>query len=80
MLTPEESHAFLPVASMESQAVRLSEKEDLPFEAFAGYDEGVLKMSSSSEAFGIVTTGIDPLEITSSGAVITGYITSSTAE
>ena len=76
MLTPEESHAFLPVASMESQAVRLSEKEDLPFEAFVGYDEGVLKMSSSSEAFGIVTTGIDPLEITSSGAVITGYITS----
>ncbi len=76
MLTPEESHAFFPVASMESQAVRLSEKEDIPFEAFAGYDEGVLKTSSSSEAFGIVTTGIDPLEITSSGAVITGYITS----
>ena len=36
----------------------------------------VLKTSSSSEAFGIVTTGIDPLEITPSGAVITGYITS----
>ncbi len=29
------------------------------------------------EAFGIITTGIDPLEITESGARITGYITTS---
>jgi len=29
----------------------------------------------TSEAFGIITTGIDPLEITESGARITGYIT-----
>nr|WP_094227582.1 ATP-binding protein [Methanolobus psychrotolerans] len=31
----------------------------------------------SDEAFGIITTGIDPLEITESGARITGYITTS---
>ena len=76
MFTPESS-SFFPEASMESQAVKLSEKEELPFENFTSYDEGVFRVSSfSSEAFGIVTTGIDPLEITPSGAVITGYITS----
>ncbi len=31
----------------------------------------------SDDAFGIITTGIDPLEITESGARITGYITTS---
>jgi DNA helicase HerA-like ATPase len=61
---------------MESQDVMLPEKEDLPFEPFVDYDEGVLKISSSSEAFGIVTAGIDPLEITPSQATITGYISS----
>jgi DNA helicase HerA-like ATPase len=77
MYTPEESNAFFQDTSLESQALRLPEKEDLPFETFTGYDENAIKISSSSEAFGIVTTGIDPLEITPSGAVITGYITSS---
>jgi hypothetical protein len=31
----------------------------------------------SNDAFGIITTGIDPLEITEAGARITGYITTS---
>ena len=75
MLTPE-SGPFTPDTSMKSHAVRLPEKEDLPFEAFAGYD-GVLKASLSSEAFGIITAGMSPLEITPSGAVITAYISSS---
>ncbi len=74
ILKPE-SGSFIPDLSIKSQAVRLPEKEDLSFEAFTGYDEGVLK-APSSEAFGIITTGIEPLEITPSGAVITGYITS----
>jgi len=30
--------------------------------------------SNTDEAFGIITTGIEPLEITESGATITGYI------
>ncbi|MDD2439624.1 MAG: ATP-binding protein [Methanosarcinaceae archaeon] len=49
--------------------------EDLDFEPNEAY------VSSSEaqvgEAFGIVTTGIEPLEITASGATITGYIASS---
>ena len=72
-----EAHSFFPDPSMESQSVKLSEKEIFPFETFEGYEGGTLNPFSSSEAFGIVTTGIDPLEITSSGAVITGFITSS---
>ncbi len=72
-----EAHSFFPDPSMESQSVKLSEKEFFPFETFEGYDGGALNPFSSPEAFGIVTTGIDPLEITPSGAVITGFITSS---
>lgn len=56
---------------------QIPEKEDLSFEVFTDYDSGALRASLSSEAFGIITTGIEPLEITPSGAVITGYITSS---
>jgi DNA helicase HerA-like ATPase len=39
--------------------------------------ENITRISNTDEkdAFGIVTTGIDPLEITESGARITGYIT-----
>ncbi len=40
MLTPE-SGSFIPDISIESQAVRLPEKEALPFEAFTGYDDSV---------------------------------------
>lgn len=76
-LIPEESQASFSETSLESSVFGNSEKEELPFEAFTGYDEDVSKISSPSEAFGIVTTGIEPLEITPSGAVITGYITSS---
>ena len=65
-----------PDLSLESEAFGHSGQEALPFEAFAGYDKNVLKASSVSEAFGIITTGIEPLELTPSGAVITGYITS----
>lgn len=62
--------------SLESEVFGSSGKEDFPFEGFAGCDDNVLKASPVSEAFGIVTTGIEPLELTPSGAVITGYITS----
>jgi DNA helicase HerA-like ATPase len=65
-----------PDLSLESEAFGHSGQEALPFEAFAGYDKNVLEASSFSEAFGIITTGIEPLELTPSGAVITGYITS----
>ena len=66
----------LSYRSLESEAIGLSGQEAFPFEGFAGYDDNVLKASPVSEAFGIVTTGIEPLELTPSGAVITGYITS----
>ena len=51
MLTPESS-SFIPDTSMKSHAVRLPERDDLPFEAFAGYYDGVLKASLSSWARG----------------------------
>lgn len=73
-ITPESS--FPLENSMESEVFEFSEREDLPFESFTDYDENISKVPSSSEAFGIVTTGIEPLEITHTGAVITGYITS----
>ena len=72
----ETASLSFPEASLESHAFMHSEKKSLPFEAFADYDDGVRNISASSEAFGIITTGLDPLEITPSGAVITGYITS----
>jgi len=75
MFTPDESFSLSPEVSQESPVFEHFE-ENLPFEDFTGYDQGVSKVSSASEAFGIVTTGIEPLEITPSGAVITGYITS----
>lgn len=65
-----------PDPSLKSQASSLSREKDLPFENFAGYNNNALKVSSFSEAFGILTTGIEPLEITPSGAVITCYISS----
>lgn len=46
--------------------------------SFDEYDVPAERYSSSQgtsdEAFGIITTGIEPLEITESGATITGYI------
>ncbi|AKB82487.1 Bipolar DNA helicase [Methanosarcina barkeri 3] len=70
--------ASLPLSdlSFESEVLGSSVKEAFPFEGFAGCDDNVLKAAPVSEAFGIVTTGIEPLELTPSGAVITGYITS----
>ncbi len=65
-----------PEFSLEVPAFKDSEKQDFPFEPLVGYEKGVLRTPSSEEAFGIVTTGIEPLEITPTGAVITGYITS----
>jgi len=63
-----------PVPSPESG---FSEKEELPFETFEEYDPGISRTAPALvEAFGIVTTGIEPLEITPSGATITGYISS----
>ncbi|WP_292371845.1 ATP-binding protein [Methanosarcina sp. UBA411] len=62
--------------SLESEVLGRSVQEAFPFESFASYSDNILKASPVSEAFGIVTTGIEPLELTPSGAVITGYITS----
>ncbi|RXA20501.1 ATP-binding protein [Methanosarcina sp. MSH10X1] len=61
---------------LESEILGNPVEEALPFEPFAGYGDIALRASPVSEAFGIVTTGIEPLELTPSGAVITGYITS----
>ena len=76
VLTPEPS-SFIPDTSANSQVVGLPEKEAFSFEEFIGFGGEVSTAALSSEAFGIITAGIDPLEITPSGAVITGYITSS---
>ena len=55
-----------------------SEKKDMPFEAYPAYDKKSSDLGASiEEAFGIVTTGIEPLEITPAKATITGYIASS---
>ncbi|MDQ1253010.1 MAG: hypothetical protein QG646_2152 [Euryarchaeota archaeon] len=75
-LTAEPS-SFIPDTSANSQVVGLPEKEAFSFEEFTGFGSEVSTADLSSEAFGIITAGIDPLEITPSGAVITGYITSS---
>jgi len=70
----EPASSFSPA---ESSISRLSEKDELPFEAFDGYDSETTRVTPSlDDAFGIVTTGIEPLEITPSGATITGYIAS----
>jgi len=73
---PETASLPFPDLSLESEVLGRSGQEVIPFEAFAGYDDNALKSPPVSEAFGIVTTGIEPLELTPSGAVITGYITS----
>jgi DNA helicase HerA-like ATPase len=71
---PEPASSFYPD---NSYVVDFSEKDELPFETFEEYDVGVSRTPTSLvEAFGIVTTGIEPLEITPSGATITGYIAS----
>ena len=76
VLTAEPS-SFIPDTSANSQVVGLPEKEAFSFEEFTGFGGEVSTAALSSEAFGIITAGIDPLEITPSGAVITGYVTSS---
>ncbi|MDG6244731.1 MAG: ATP-binding protein [Methanolobus sp.] len=43
----------------------------------SGSRNGNFQKGVSDEALGIITTGMDPLEITESGARITGYITTS---
>ena len=55
------------------------ETEETAIEERFSFDEYDVPAESSSqgtsdEAFGIITTGIEPLEITESGATITGYI------
>ncbi|MDI9395761.1 MAG: ATP-binding protein [Euryarchaeota archaeon] len=73
-----------PVSSSETlilpdnpSAAEFPEKKELPFEAYDEYDIGASRTAQSLiEAFGIVTTGIEPLEITPAGATITGYISS----
>ncbi|MGB9927335.1 MAG: ATP-binding protein [Methanosarcina sp.] len=69
---PEPPSQTRPLETLNSND---SENNTLPFEVFNAYSPGIARIPVSSEAFGIVTTGIDPLEITPSGAVITGYIT-----
>ncbi|KKG35583.1 ATPase [Methanosarcina mazei] len=71
---PAPASSFYPE---DSYPADFSEKEELPFETFEDYDFGVSRAPPSLvEAFGIVTTGIEPLEITPSAATITGYIAS----
>lgn len=72
---PAPASSFYPE---DSYPADFSEKEELPFETFEDYDFGVSRAPPPSlvEAFGIVTTGIEPLEITPSAATITGYIAS----
>nr|WP_209619762.1 ATP-binding protein [Methanolobus bombayensis] len=63
--------------SAESTGLDNSEKDDL-FEEFEPEISASPKENGvSDDAFGIITTGIDPLEITEAGARITGYITTS---
>jgi Predicted ATPase len=55
---------------------------DGPDELFEEFEPEITSLSNrqngvSDGAFGIITTGIDPLEITEDGARITGYITTS---
>jgi DNA helicase HerA-like ATPase len=66
----------LTECAVNEKVFSLGNPDKFNFEDFNDYDEGVSKVSSSSEAFGIVTTGIEPMEITPTDAVITGYITS----
>ncbi|AKB62662.1 ATP-binding protein [Methanosarcina mazei] len=71
---PAPASSFYPE---DSYPADFSEKEELPFETFEDYDFGISGAPPSLvEAFGIVTTGIEPLEITPSAATITGYIAS----
>ncbi|NLO31242.1 MAG: ATP-binding protein [Methanosarcina mazei] len=71
---PAPASSFYPE---DSYPADFSEKEELPFEKFEDYDFGISGAPPSLvEAFGIVTTGIEPLEITPSAATITGYIAS----
>ncbi|HIH92605.1 TPA: ATP-binding protein, partial [Methanosarcina acetivorans] len=66
-----------PTTGSTTAASTLPGEDELPFEAFDDYDfEPSRSVPSLDEAFGIVTTGIEPLEITHSGATITGYIAS----
>ncbi|WP_406656035.1 ATP-binding protein [Methanolobus sp. ZRKC2] len=70
----KEENAFLKEKSREHHHELQSDFED--------YDPESKIISTSTNngfetAFGIITTGIDPLEITESGARITGYITTS---
>ena len=54
----------------------VAEKPDESFE-FEDYDTGAFTDDELNNAFGIITTGIEPLEITESGARLTGYISAS---
>ena len=55
----------------------LEDLDELTFKLFDDSDIGISSISSSiDEAFGIITTGIETIEITPTGAVITGYIKS----
>lgn len=77
---PEEENLEIqinPEIQITEKAGNTPEKAILPFEDFTGFGSEVSMAALSSEAFGIITAGIDPLEITPSGAVITGYVTSS---
>ncbi|HJH32110.1 MAG TPA: ATP-binding protein [Methanosarcinaceae archaeon] len=71
---------ILAYASDESGRTAISPKIDVQPDkpAFEEYmpdiDDG---MNNSEDAFGIITTGIEPLEITESGARITGYVSTS---
>ena len=72
---------ILAYASEEPGESSLPAGENVPekhgFEEYDIQDTGTPASGSSDNAFGIITTGIEPLEITESGARLTGYITAS---
>jgi len=64
---------------LKNESYATEDGTDELFEDFEPETTSLLKRKSgvSDGAFGIITTGIDPLEITEAGARITGYITTS---
>ncbi len=56
---------------------KLSATDEDDFEELEPDSKAYIQNGVSNDAFGIITTGIDPLEITEASARITGYITTS---
>ncbi|MBC7085091.1 MAG: ATP-binding protein [Methanomethylovorans sp.] len=69
--------AYLPSENGDNNTIGGTEKKNIgnSFEEYDVSPESYPPLQDiKDEAFGIITTGIEPLEITESGAIITGYI------